>query len=183
MNKVMRIAPGFLFIAVTALPAAQSLTPAAGGTTAAAASGEALRHQQSYRASKIIGSFVRAAHARKIGEIKDLVLDSRRGEIAYVIVSFGGVMGVGKKLHAIPWMALQRSDDNKYYVLHADRETINLAPAFDKAKWPDMTDPKWTAEIDRYWTRAVGRGPGGNNEMSPGASGAVAPPAAGNRSR
>jgi sporulation protein YlmC with PRC-barrel domain len=175
MNKFVRIMPGLLFIAVMALPKAQSHTLAAEGATATGGSGEALRHQQSYRASKIIGSTVRDAQGRRIGQIKELVLDSRRGEIAYVIVSFGGVMGVGKKLHAIPWRAFQLGDTENHYVLAADRETINLAPGFDKAKWPDMADQKWSTEVERYWARTVGRGPGGHNDLSSGAVGTVAP--------
>lgn len=135
---------------------AQTVPLTAGATTAAAASGEVAQRQRLYRGSRIIGTNVRDAKERKIGQIRDLVLDSRRGEIAYAIVSFGGVMGVGRKYHAIPWLALQPSEDGRYYTLHADRETINTAPGFDKARWPDMSDRKWSSEIDRYWNRRVG---------------------------
>ena len=133
--------------------------------TGAAASAPAATEQQHnlYRGSRIIGTNVYDPKDRKIGQIKDLILDGRRGEVAYAVVSFGGVMGVGKKLHAIPWQALQPSDDGNYYILHADRETISQAPGFDKARWPDMADRKWNAEIDRYWSRMVGRGTGSNS--------------------
>jgi sporulation protein YlmC with PRC-barrel domain len=141
----------------------------------------AVRQQQMYRGSKIIGAIVRDPQDRKIGQIKDLMLDSRRGEIAYAVVSFGGVMGTGRKYHAIPWQSLQASDDGKYYVLHADRETINQAPGFDKGKWPDMADRNWSADIDRYWSRRVGNARAGNNELPSGSSGAGA--GAGNAGR
>lgn len=126
------------------------------------------REQQLYRGSRIIGSAVRDPKDRKIGDIKDLILDSRRGEVAYVVVNFGGVMGVGRKYHAIPWRALEPSDNGKYYVLHADRETISQAPGFDKGNWPDMADQKWNAEIERYWNRTVGRGPLGGGNLTSG---------------
>ena len=138
--------------------------------TGAAASAPAATQEQHrlYRGSRIIGTNVRDPKDRKIGQIKDLILDGARGEIAYAVVNFGGVMGVGKKFHAIPWQALEPSDDGKYYILHADRETINQAPGFDKARWPDMADRKWNAEIDRYWSRMVGRGHGGDRNTSSG---------------
>jgi sporulation protein YlmC with PRC-barrel domain len=126
------------------------------------------REQQLYRGSRIIGSAVRDAHDRKIGDIKDIVLDPQRGEIAYAVVSFGGVMGVGRKYHAIPWRVLEAGDDGRYYVLHADRETISLAPGFDKGNWPDMADQKWHAEIERYWSRTVGRRPFGDGDLTSG---------------
>ncbi|MEC4719540.1 PRC-barrel domain-containing protein [Noviherbaspirillum sp. CPCC 100848] len=122
-----------------------------------------------YRSSKIIGTTLRDAREKKIGNIKDLVLDRERGEIAYAVVSFGGVLGVGRKLHAIPWQALEPSDNGRHYILHADRETISQAPGFDMARWPDMADPAWSGEIDRYWTRMVGRGPLSGNKLTSGA--------------
>lgn len=122
-----------------------------------------------YRSSKIIGTTLRDARGKKIGNIKDLVLDRERGEIAYAVVSFGGVLGVGRKLHAIPWQALEPSDKGRHYILHADRETISQAPGFDMARWPDMADPAWSGEIDRYWSRMVGRGPLSSNKLTSGA--------------
>lgn len=131
---------------------------------------QAVRQQLMYRGSKIIGAEVRDRQDRKIGEIKDLMLDGARGEVAYAVVSFGGV-GRGQKYHAIPWQALQPREDGRHYVLHADRETISQAPGFDKGDWPDTADRTWSAEVDRYWTRMVGRGPP-DNRLTPDASGA-----------
>lgn len=125
------------------------------GSGPAAATGTP--HQEMYRSSKIVGATVRNADQRKIGVIKDLMLDSQRGEIAYAVISFGGVMGVGEKYHAVPWTALSPGENGRFYVLRADKETIANAPGFDKGKWPDIGDPKWNAEIDNYWNRLVGR--------------------------
>ncbi|HYD63666.1 MAG TPA: PRC-barrel domain-containing protein [Noviherbaspirillum sp.] len=159
--------------AIPAGPAAAQTAPPT-GATATAPIASPLQHKL-YRGSRIINSNVRDPKDKKIGQIKDLILDGGRGEIAYAVVSFGGVLGVGSKLHAIPWQALEPSDDGNYYILHADRETISQAPGFDKARWPDMTDQKWHAEIDRYWSRMVGRGPAGNSISS--GSPAASPPA------
>lgn len=126
--------------------------PCVGGAYAAGTS-----QQQLYRSSKIVGAPVRNADQRKIGVIKDLMLDSRRGEIAYAVISFGGVMGVGEKYHAVPWTSLSPGENGRFYVLRADKETIANAPGFDKGKWPDMGDPKWNAEVDHYWDRLVGK--------------------------
>lgn len=124
--------------------------------------------QRLLRSTKIVGATVRNAQNRKIGDIKDLLLDSRRGEVVYAVVNFGGVLGVGRKYHAVPWRALEPGTDGRYYVLRADRETLSQAPGFDKAKWPDMTDPDWSSEIDRYWSRMVGRGTAETNRLVPG---------------
>lgn len=145
-----------------------------------AARGASAQQQRLYRGTRIIGSTVRDAKDKKIGVIKDLVLDSQRGEIAYAAVSFGGVMGVGEQYHAIPWTALEPSDDGRFYVLRVDKETISRAPAFDKARWPDVTDGAWRAETDRYWRRMVGHGTAAGNRL--GISGVSEPDGAGTAS-
>jgi sporulation protein YlmC with PRC-barrel domain len=177
MKVLLRAVPQILVamalaLNVDAVDAADVQSPAAGrgGQAAAAQPGNSARQQPMYRGSKIIGANVRDSKNQKIGVIKDLVLDSARGEIAYVVVSFGGVTGMGRKVHPIPWRALQASDDGTYYILHADKETISLAPGFDKGRWPDMADQRWSADIDRYWNRMVGRGPPGNKGLSSGAT-------------
>ncbi len=129
---------------------------------------------QLYRGSKIIGSDLRDPKDQKIGEIKDLMLDSQRGEVAYAVVSFSEGLGIGMKLYAVPWQVLQPSDDGKSYILHADKETIAMAPGFDKARWPDMSDRTWSADVERYWSRMVGRG-FGSNRLPPGPGGIASP--------
>ncbi len=166
MNKTPALAWAAAACMAAAVPAAAQTAPPTGATASAPAATP--QQHKLYRGSRIIGSNVRDPRDKKIGQIKDLILDGGRGEVAYGVVSFGGVLGVGNKFHAIPWQALQPSDDGNYYILHADRETISQAPGFDKARWPDMSDKKWRQEIDRYWSRMVGKGSGGNNSISSG---------------
>ena len=62
--------------------------------------------QQVTRASKTIGTPVKNPNGDNLGDIKELVLDPRSGKVVYVVVSFGGVLGMGDKLFIIPWKAL-----------------------------------------------------------------------------
>ena len=126
------------------------------GESAGFTQSSAQRNPDRYRASKIIGAPIRDPRNNQLGIIRDIVLGSDRGEIAYVIATFGGNADK-EKYHAIPWKAMQPSDDGKYYVLNADRETVVKSPAFDRRKWPDMSDREWNAEINRYWDRMVGQ--------------------------
>ena len=56
-------------------------------------------------ASDLIGMKVVSAENENLGKIEDLVVQPG-GEIAYGVLSFGGVMGLGDKLFAIPWSVL-----------------------------------------------------------------------------
>jgi sporulation protein YlmC with PRC-barrel domain len=136
------------------------------GSPSAATPGQA----NLFRGSRIIGTSVRDRNDRKIGQIRDLILDSRRGEVAYAVVNFGGVLGVGAKYHAVPWQALERSDDGRYYVLGVDQKTIADAPAFDRGRWPDMSNQAWARNVDNYWSKAVGKADT-SNSLNSGVSG------------
>jgi sporulation protein YlmC with PRC-barrel domain len=98
--------------------------------------------QQVSRASKIIGTKVKNPNEENLGDIKDLVIDPESGQVVYGVVAFGGVLGVGDKLFAIPWDALRWNRVKKYYVLDLDKDTLKKAPGFDKKHWPD-TSNKW----------------------------------------
>lgn len=91
------------------------------------------------------------AQAKYIGEVAHLMAIVPDGQIAYVVVSSGGVLGVGNKLHAIPWSALVFDEDNECFVLNTTEETLEKAPAFDKDNWPVMTDTTWGTQIHDYY--------------------------------
>lgn len=109
--------------------------------------------QQVSRASKIIGTAVKNANGDNLGNVKELVLDPETGQVVYAVVSFGGVLGVGDKLFAVPWKALHWTQDKEYYVLNEDKATLAKAPGFDKKHWPDSSN-KWEQlreEINQFY--------------------------------
>ncbi|PPD32932.1 MAG: photosystem reaction center subunit H [Methylomonas sp.] len=98
--------------------------------------------QQVSRSSKITGAKVKNTTGENLGDIKDLVIDPSNGQVVYAVVSFGGVMGMGNKLFAIPWRALHWTSPKDYYVLDLDKDTLKNAPGFDKKHWPANSE-KW----------------------------------------
>ena len=56
-------------------------------------------------ASDLIGLKVVSPQGESLGKIEDLVVHPG-GDVAYGVLSFGGVLGVGDKLFAIPWSVL-----------------------------------------------------------------------------
>lgn len=95
--------------------------------------------EQTHRASKIIGSEVRNAQDQKVGKVKDLVLsDPSSGTISHVVVSVGGVAGMGDKLFAVPFNEIHQAQGKDYLVLSASSD---LSKGFDDKSWP--TDTAW----------------------------------------
>jgi len=57
-------------------------------------------------ASKVLGADVENPPGEKLGDIRDIVLDSATGRIRYAVVGAGGFLGLGEKYFAFPWTAL-----------------------------------------------------------------------------
>ena len=102
-------------------------------------------------ASSLSGDRVKSPTNEDLGKIKELMIDVPTGRVAYAVLSFGGVLGIGDKLFAIPWNALTLDEDEKEFVLSADKTTLETAPGFDKDNWPDMADPSWRSQIYQHY--------------------------------
>lgn len=93
--------------------------------------------QQVSRVSKILSTTVKNHSGDYLGDIKDLVLDPETGQVAYTVVTFGGVFGIGNKLFAVPFQALRWVRDKEYYILDIDKSILENAPGFDDDHWPN----------------------------------------------
>jgi hypothetical protein len=97
----------------------------------------------------VVGRKVRNLEGEDVGEIQELMVDEAAGRITYAIMSFGGFLGMGDKLFAVPWVSL--TSDGEVYRMKASKELLKNAPGFDKNNWPDMSDPDRTSEIYTYY--------------------------------
>lgn len=102
-------------------------------------------------ADTLIGDAVVNEQDEKLGKIEEIMIDVPTGRVAYAVLSFGGMLGIGDKLFAIPWQALTLDADRKVFVLNADRQTLENAPGFDKNHWPSMADQQWASDIHSYY--------------------------------
>jgi sporulation protein YlmC with PRC-barrel domain len=102
-------------------------------------------------ASTLAGDSVRNAAGEDLGKIDEIMIDIPSGRVAYAVLSFGGFLGMGNKLFAVPWSALKVDEDEKCFILNVDRQTIEQAPGFDKDNWPDMSDTSFGTEISSYY--------------------------------
>jgi hypothetical protein len=84
------------------------------------------------------------------------MLEMDTGTVAYAVLSFGGFLGVGDKLFAVPWDALELDTVNKRFVLDVEKDRLQNAPGFDKDDWPDMTDRTWASGIQSFYGTGSG---------------------------
>jgi hypothetical protein len=110
-------------------------------------------HTGLFRSSSVVGSDVKDLAGKDAGKVEDLLIDSR-GNVAYAVVSFGGFLGVGDKLFAVPWDAMMVDRDKRTVHLDVRKETLERAPSFAKDKWPDPSDREWGRDVRRGWSDA-----------------------------
>ena len=108
-----------------------------------------------YKTSDVLGMHVRNQQGENLGKIEDLVVDLKSGQIRYAALSFGGVLGIGDKLFAVPWqsLSLQKSldSDDHDLTLNVSKDALENAPGFAKDNWPDVANPQWASQIDRHY--------------------------------
>ena len=103
------------------------------------------------KASNLIGAKVQDTEGKKLGDIKDLVIDPLEGDIEYVVLDFGGFLGIGDKYFAVPWEAMRLSENQKYLVLDVSKKDLKHAPGFSKDQWPDMSNQEWIMTVYEYY--------------------------------
>jgi sporulation protein YlmC with PRC-barrel domain len=128
----------------------QQATEAQARTTAQADARAGADWERQHRASKIIGMDVVNRQGEKVGDIHDIVLD-QQGNVSHAVVSTGGFLGIGERLHAVPWNSLDRDAEGQKIVLDVDRDRLRNAPGFDRNNWPNLTDQQWRQDNQRYF--------------------------------
>lgn len=98
-----------------------------------------------------MGEDVSNRQGEDLGDIKEIMLDMQTGQIAYAVLSFGGIMGMGDKLFAVPWQALELDTENKRFILDVPKQKLQNAPGFDKDNWPDMASQQFGSDIHSFY--------------------------------
>ncbi len=98
----------------------------------------------------LLGNDVYDLDGEDLGEIKEFMIDMASGKVAYAVLSFGGILGVGNKLFAVPWRALKLDTANKRFTLDVSKEDLDEAPGFDKDHLSSMADPAWANRIHKF---------------------------------
>jgi len=101
-------------------------------------------------ASTIKGDKVVNREGEDLGKIEELMIDLHDGRIGYAVLSFGGFLGLGDKLFAIPWQAFKLRTHEHAFLLDIPKETLEKAEGFDKDNWP-VTSHEWLSTVYGYY--------------------------------
>ena len=96
-----------------------------------------------------------------LGKIEDLMIDLDNGRVGYAVLSFGGLLGMGDKLFAIPWQALSLRLHEHAFTLDIPKDVLEKAEGFDKDNWPvtreELSRTYTYYGYQPYWQTVSGR--------------------------
>ncbi len=110
-----------------------------------------MNNQTIVNANDIISLKVKNDQDEDLGEIETIMLHKVDGTVAYVVLSYGGFLGMGNKLFAVPWNMFTYNAAKDCLILALNEEKLKKSPGFDKDNWPDMSDRSWTNSIHNYY--------------------------------
>lgn len=91
----------------------------------------------------------RAGH--KLGTIHSVMIEKTSGRVAYAVLAFGGVLGIGEHVHPIPWEVLTYDVERDGYAVDLSRDSLRNAPTLrlDEADRPH--DPAMDRNMSEYY--------------------------------
>src|SRR4029453_6991757 len=137
MKKILAGFAALLFAAPlvasaqTTRPADKPARTAAGKTKAPAWKNEA----GLYETKDIIGTRIKNAEGKDLGEVDQLLIDPSSGKVTRVVIGVGGLAGVGEKKVVVPWSELKFAPvtAGKKNAITMDQAQLNSAPRYERS--------------------------------------------------
>ena len=101
--------------------------------------------------STLTGTNVVNPAGESLGDIKDLMIDIPNGRVSYAVLDFGGFLGIGDKLFAVPLEAFTPNTKDETLVLDVPKERLKTAPGFDKTDWPTTADDTYLSSVYEFY--------------------------------
>jgi sporulation protein YlmC with PRC-barrel domain len=100
---------------------------------------------------RVEGTTVYDARGDHIGTIERLMIEKVSGQVAYVVMSFGGLFGSGKESHTLPWGKLNYDSKLRGYRVDISESELREAPSFAQSNTFDWSNRDREEELHDYY--------------------------------
>jgi len=97
---------------------------------------------------RVQGTAVYRPGGQKIGQIVRIMIDKRTGQAAYVVMNFGGFLGLGQESYPLPWSLLAYNPKLGGYEVDISDDQLKDAPKLMADETIDLGDR--TRELQMY---------------------------------
>jgi len=98
------------------------------------------------RASRILGMSARGLDNNRVGSVRDFVIAMDSGDIPFVVLSYGGLLGLGTRYTAVPAGAIDLQPQRHVARVQVDEQILH-ANAFSPSRFPDLSDPNYARRL------------------------------------
>jgi sporulation protein YlmC with PRC-barrel domain len=106
---------------------------------------------------KVEGTAVYDHQGNRLGSVYNVMIDKFSGQVAYAVMSFGGLLGIGERYHSLPWKMLTYDTGLGGYVVDVTREQLERAPSYARDETP-WGDPDYGRDIYTHYGLPYGTG-------------------------
>lgn len=100
---------------------------------------------------RVEGTEVFGAGDKHIGSIKRVMIDKKSGQVAYLVIGFGGFLGLGEDHYTIPWGKLSYDTALGGYRTDLTEEQIKNAPDFYRRDGYGWQEREKESELHSYY--------------------------------
>lgn len=99
---------------------------------------------------RVEGTAVYGPNRDRLGKVENIMIDKRTGQAEYVVMSFGGFLGMGEDHYPLPWTKLDYDLEAGGYVVDIVPEKLKDAPHYARDERPDF-DPAYSSQLGAYY--------------------------------
>ncbi|GGE91921.1 MULTISPECIES: PRC-barrel domain-containing protein [Sphingomonas] len=99
---------------------------------------------------KVDGTPVRTRDGVALGAVSTFKIDRRTGQVTYVVLRIGGLLGIGQTFYPVPWSALTYDAENVGYVVSIDKRLLEGGPSFSGSTEP-VFDRAYAGRVSSYY--------------------------------
>lgn len=100
---------------------------------------------------RVDGTDVYGANGESLGSVRRMMIDKMSGKVAYVVISFGGFLGLGAEDHTLPWGKLTYDPSLGGFRTDVTEEQLKKAPGFYRQPGYEWNDRAREQELHAYW--------------------------------
>jgi sporulation protein YlmC with PRC-barrel domain len=104
------------------------------------------------KCTDILGFKVHNLKNEPLAKLDNVVIDVREGAMAYGLVGYGGLLGMGEKTAAIPWASFTLQRDNSIAKLDATEEALQRAE-LNNGQLGNLTRPQFARQVHTVFTQ------------------------------
>ena len=107
----------------------------------------------SFRPDQLVDSNVVSPGGETLGSIHDTITNPKSGQMAYLIISRGGLFGIDASYVPVPWADFKASPNASLLVLDTTKAVLSAAPQVSDSQFTKagQFDPE-SQKVDGYWT-------------------------------